>query len=166
MCCTLDLLIPMWRACCLRTLWWHCKLFLTTAEEVGLIALQGLPDLCTSCIVRLQIHATTEFVLCTKKTVALARKRNIPTERPPLVGEVSAQLLHIEGVTWSAQRTPTAVNLGFLDPEPLLFHSSSSSVILTRLSGPPFQTHYFPENLVSLGIEPRTSGSVSRNSDH
>jgi hypothetical protein len=29
-----------------------------------------------------------------------------------------------------------AVNLGFLDPEPLLFHSSSSSVILTRLSGP------------------------------
>jgi hypothetical protein len=31
---------------------------------------------------------------------------------------------------------PTAVNLSFLDPEPLLLHSSSSSVILTRLSGP------------------------------
>jgi hypothetical protein len=31
---------------------------------------------------------------------------------------------------------PTNVNLDFLDPEPLLFHSSSSSVILTRLSGP------------------------------
>jgi hypothetical protein len=30
---------------------------------------------------------------------------------------------------------PMAVNLGFLDPEPLLFRSSSSSVILTRLSG-------------------------------
>jgi hypothetical protein len=28
------------------------------------------------------------------------------------------------------------VNLDFLDPEPLLFHSSISSVILTRLSGP------------------------------
>jgi hypothetical protein len=35
----------------------------------------------------------------------------------------------------SAQRIPTVVNLGFLDPEPLLFHSSSSSFILTRLSG-------------------------------
>jgi hypothetical protein len=31
---------------------------------------------------------------------------------------------------------PTAVNLSFLDPEPLLFHSNSSPVILTRLSGP------------------------------
>jgi hypothetical protein len=43
------------------------------------------------------------------------------------------QLLRIEGVAWSAQRVPTAVNLGFLDPEQLLFHSISSSVILTRL---------------------------------
>jgi hypothetical protein len=31
---------------------------------------------------------------------------------------------------------PHSRNLGFLDPEPLLFHSSRSSVILTRLSGP------------------------------
>jgi hypothetical protein len=45
-----------------------------------------------------------------------------------------SQLLRIDGVVWSAQRIPTAVNLDFLDPEPLLFHSSSSSVILTRLS--------------------------------
>jgi hypothetical protein len=30
----------------------------------------------------------------------------------------------------------TALNLDFLDSEPLPFHSSSSSVILTRLSGP------------------------------
>jgi hypothetical protein len=27
----------------------------------------------------------------------------------------------------------------------------------------PFQTHYFSENLVALGIEPETSGSVARN---
>jgi hypothetical protein len=38
-------------------------------------------------------------------------------------------------VAWSAQRIPTAVNLVFLKPEPLLFHSSSSSFILARLSG-------------------------------
>jgi hypothetical protein len=30
---------------------------------------------------------------------------------------------------------PHGRNLGFLDPEPLLFHSISSSIILTRLSG-------------------------------
>jgi hypothetical protein len=45
------------------------------------------------------------------------------------------QLLRIEGAEWSAQRFPTAVNLSFLDPEPLLFHSCSSSIILMRLSG-------------------------------
>jgi hypothetical protein len=39
----------------------------------------------------------------------------LPTERPPLVGEFSANFLRIEGVAWSAQRIPTAVNLGFLD---------------------------------------------------
>jgi hypothetical protein len=37
---------------------------------------------------------------------------------------------------WPAQRIPMAVNLGFSRPEPLLFHSSSFSVVLTRLSGP------------------------------
>jgi hypothetical protein len=30
----------------------------------------------------------------------------------------------------------------------------------------PFQTHYYSENLVAPGIEPGTSGSVARNSDH
>jgi hypothetical protein len=50
------------------------------------------------------------------------------------------QLLQIEGLTWSVQWIPTAVNLHFLDLEPLLSNSSSSSVILTRLSG----THHRP----------------------
>jgi hypothetical protein len=49
-----------------------------------------------------------------KNCVALVRKRTMPTERPPLVGEV-VQLLRIEGVTWSAQRIPPVVSLGFLD---------------------------------------------------
>jgi hypothetical protein len=47
--------------------------------------------------------------------VALVRNRIIPTERPPLVGEVSANFLRVEGVAWSVQRIPTAVNLGFID---------------------------------------------------
>jgi hypothetical protein len=41
--------------------------------------------------------------------VALVRKQTIPTERPPLVGEVIANFLQIEGIAWSAQRIPTAV---------------------------------------------------------
>jgi hypothetical protein len=47
--------------------------------------------------------------------VALVRERTIPTERPPLVGEVSANFLWIESVAWAAQRIPTVVNLGFID---------------------------------------------------
>jgi hypothetical protein len=61
---------------------------------------------------------------------------------------------------------PTAVNLDFLDPESLLFNSSRSSVIITRLSKTPFHTHYFSENLVATGMEPGISGSAARNSDH
>jgi hypothetical protein len=50
----------------------------------------------------------------TKNSVALVRKRTIPTERPPLVGEVVPTLAD-RGVAWSAQRIPTVVNLGFLN---------------------------------------------------
>jgi hypothetical protein len=42
-------------------------------------------------------------------SVALVRKRALPTERPPLVGEVSANFLRVEDVAWSRQRIPTAV---------------------------------------------------------
>ena len=47
--------------------------------------------------------------------MALVRELTIPTERPPPVGEVSANFWGYRGVTWSAQRIPTAVNLCFLD---------------------------------------------------
>jgi hypothetical protein len=97
-----------------------------------------------------------------RNSVTLARKRTIPTELPPLVSEDSANFC----VAWSAQRIPAGINLGFLDLEPLLFHSSSSSVILTRLEWTPFQTHCFLENLLAPGIESGTSGSVARISDH
>jgi hypothetical protein len=59
-----------------------------------------------------------------------------------------------------------AINLGFLDPKPLLFHSSSSSVILNEGEWTPFQTHYFSENLVASEIKTRVSGFVVRNSEH
>jgi hypothetical protein len=58
-------------------------------------------------------------------SVALVRKRSLRTERPPLVGEVGAEVganLRIEGVSWFAKRIPTAVNLGFLDPAPKFYY--------------------------------------------
>jgi hypothetical protein len=82
--------------------------------------------------------------------VALVRKE------PPLVGEVSAKRLRKEGVVWSAQQIPTAVNLDFLYPEPVTFPFKWAA----------FQNRYFSENLVVPVIEPGTSESVARNSDH
>jgi hypothetical protein len=37
-----------------------------------------------------------------KNSMASVHKRTIPTERQPLVSEVSASFLRIEGATWSA----------------------------------------------------------------
>jgi hypothetical protein len=44
-----------------------------------------------------------------ENSAALAVKRTIPTEQPPLVGEVFCQLLRIQDVAWSAQRIPSTV---------------------------------------------------------
>jgi hypothetical protein len=65
-------------------------------------------------------------------------------------------------VAQSAQRIPYGRNR----PEPLLFLSSSSSVVLTRLSGLQFQTHILPRKSGSAGNLTQTSGSVARNCDH
>jgi hypothetical protein len=47
--------------------------------------------------------------------VALVRERTIPTERPPLVGEVSANVCGQMGVAWLVRWIPYGGNLGFLD---------------------------------------------------
>jgi hypothetical protein len=44
-----------------------------------------------------------------KTSMVWVREWTIPTERPPLVGEVIANFLRIEGATWSAWRISTAV---------------------------------------------------------
>jgi hypothetical protein len=87
----------------------------------------------------------------------------IPTERPPLVGEVFANFLQIEGATWSAWRIPTAV-FSIFYPGAATFLSSSSSVVLTRLSG----TRSRPTTFFSGSAGNRTwaSGSVAKNSNH
>ena len=52
---------------------------------------------------------SSNHILLKLNSVALVRERTITTERPPPVGEVSANFCGQRGVTWSAQRIPTAV---------------------------------------------------------
>jgi hypothetical protein len=72
-------------------------------------------------------------IIVTNNSVALVRQRTIPTERPPLVVDVSANFLRIEGVAWSLRPRPYSQ---FSRQEPLFFLSSRSSIVLTRLSEP------------------------------
>jgi hypothetical protein len=51
-----------------------------------------------------------------------------------------------------------AVNLGFLDPEPLLSYTHEAE-------WKSFQTRYFSVHLVGPGIEPKTFGYIAKNSD-
>jgi hypothetical protein len=68
--------------------------------------------------------------------------------------------LRIEGVAWSAQRIPTAVNLDFLD-QSRYFSIQVTLNYPREAEWTPFQTHYFTENLVALRIEPGTSGTLT-----
>jgi hypothetical protein len=71
----------------------------------------------------------------TKTPWLLVRKRTVPTKRPPLVSEVSANFCGYRVSCGQRNGSPRSL-IRFSWPEPLLFHSSSSSLILTRLSGP------------------------------
>src|SRR5215468_6476639 len=109
------------------------------------------------------------IVVTPKNSVAVVRERTIPTERPPPVGEVSANLWRIEGSHVVSATGPHGRKSLFSRPESLLFHSSSSSVDLTRLtrlSGPRSRPTTTQKNLAAPGTEPETSAYVARNSDH
>jgi hypothetical protein len=85
-------------------------------QETGLsIAIQRLKYFCTLNITFHVAIGIAEIITdnAKKNSVALVRKQTIQTERPPHVGEVSTKFTD-EGIEWSAQRIPTAVNPGFL----------------------------------------------------
>jgi hypothetical protein len=97
--------------------------------------------------------------------IALAQKRSNTSPKRPLApwSESASELYRPSKLvpTFADRGVPRGQHDGFLWPysrifrlELLLCLSSSSSVILARLSGPPFQTYYFSENLVVPGIEP------------
>jgi hypothetical protein len=62
--------------------------------------------------------ACTVVKICIKNSVAWVRERTIPTERPPIVGEVSANSW-IEGATWCDGFLRSYSRLS--RPEPLFF---------------------------------------------
>jgi hypothetical protein len=86
-----------------------------------------------------------------KNSVAWVRERTIPTKRPQLVGEVSANFLRIDGATRSAWRIPTAVFSAFQTGA--VFYLKYLLNFTLEAEWTPFQTHYFSENLAGPGIE-------------
>jgi hypothetical protein len=80
----------------------------------------------------------------------------MPTERPPLVGEVIVNFFADRGCHVVSVTDPYGRILGFLDSA-ATFLSSSSSVVFTRLGGPRSR----PTTFFSGGNRTRSSGSVS-----
>jgi hypothetical protein len=96
--------------------------------------------------------------------VVLVRKRTISTEQLPHVDEVIGKFAD-RGCRVVSETDPNGRILGFLDRSRYYFFQVALNCI-HEAEWTPFQTHYFSENLVAQGIEPGTSGSVARNSDH
>jgi hypothetical protein len=71
--------------------------------------------LCSWCTSKTERVSDTWNVFSPLKSVAWVRESTIPTERPPLVYEVSANFCGKRGVAWSVQRIPYCHNLSFLD---------------------------------------------------
>jgi hypothetical protein len=127
-------------------------------------------NLCTTVILAASSLKFIEFELVLRKrsdvlnSVAWVQERSIPTERPPLIGEINANFCGYRMPSGQRDGSPLPYSR-FSRSELLLFLPSRSSIVLTRL-WTPFQTHYFSENLVVTGIEPGTSGPAARNSDY
>jgi hypothetical protein len=108
-----------------------------------------------------------EIISYKQKTPWLfVRKRSIPTERPPLVGQIKCQLLSIEGCRVVSAAEPPRPLISVFQIGTATSLLSSSSFILTRAEWTPFQTHFYSEKLVASVIELGTSGLKARNSDH
>jgi hypothetical protein len=80
-------------------------------------------------------------------SVALVRERTILTDRPPLVGEVSANFL----LPRSSMTNPYVRTVGFLDRSRYFFFQVAPQ-LYSQAEWTPFQTHYFSKNLVAPRI--------------
>jgi hypothetical protein len=85
--------------------------------------------------------------------MVLVRERTIPTERPPLVGEVIANFFAGRGCHVVSMTDPYGLIFGFLDRS--RYFSFKQFLSCTHeAEWTPFQTHYFSGNLAVPGIEP------------
>jgi hypothetical protein len=78
--------------------------------------------------------------------MSLVRERTIPTERPPFVGEVSANFSLIEGSRVGSVTDPYGSNVGFLDRSRYFFFHIAPHCI-HKAEWIPFQTHYFSKTI-------------------
>jgi hypothetical protein len=91
------------------------------------------------------------------------RERTVPTERPPLVGEVIANLCGQKVPRGQRDGSPGRISR-FSRQEPLLFYQVAPQFVLTKLSAPRSKPTTFFSG--SAGNRTRASGSVAKNSDH
>jgi hypothetical protein len=97
-----------------------------------------------------------------KNSMVWVRERTIPTERPPLVSEVIANFLRIEGARGQRDRSLRPYS-PFSRQEPLLFFQASPQLYSRgRVNPVPDPLLFFG----SAGNRTRASGSVAKNSDH
>jgi hypothetical protein len=95
-------------------------------------------------------------------SVARVRERTIQTEATDvkLVPTFADRACDVVSVT-----DPYGHNLSFLDRSRYCFFQVARQ-LYSRGWVDPVRSHYFSENVVAPWIEPWTSGSVARNSDH
>jgi hypothetical protein len=98
------------------------------------------------------------------RSVACVRERTIPTQRPPLVGEVSAKLLLIECCVVSTM-DPYGCILDFLDRNRYYFFQVAPQ-LYSRGRVDPVPDPLLLTKFGSAGNRTRSSGSVARNCDH
>ena len=81
-------------------------------------------------------YSVIRLAIIKLNSVALIRERTIPTERPPPVGEVSANFCGIYGCHVVSATDPHGRLISLFWTGAATFYSSSSSIDLTKLSGP------------------------------
>jgi hypothetical protein len=109
-------------------------------------------------------NATGCYIITNNNSVALVRERTIPTERSPLVREVSDNFCGYRGCRVVSSEDPYGRNLGFLDCS-LYFFFQIAPQLYSRgwvdpVPDPPLRKTGSAENRT------RISGSVVRKSDH
>jgi hypothetical protein len=93
------------------------------------------------------------------------RERTIPTERPPLVGEVIANFFADRGCHVVSVTDPYGRILGFLDRSRYFSYQVAPQLYSRGWVDPvPDPTTFFFSG--SVGNRTRASGSVAKNSDH